>query len=175
MEIYNELLINGRPICTFEYLVYELLDLFNESENKVFNRRLSERSKYTWGHLFEDPNPEEDVEEVARYLPPKTVAAIAATDFTKDAVVVLLRGVEGYGNDTFIERIGSRYGSLTAYAQFWVPVQGYAYPEVMTFPFHVVKIRRAGLPTIGGSTPSLAIRYEAYEVTPTPPAVLPSN
>jgi len=65
MEIYNELLINGRPICTFEYLVYELLDLFNESENKVFNRRLSERSKYTWGHLFEDPNPEEDVEEVA--------------------------------------------------------------------------------------------------------------
>ena len=117
----------------------------------------------------------EDVEEVARYLPPKTVAAIAATDFTKDAVVVLLRGVEGYGNDTFIERIGSRYGSLTAYAQFWVPVQGYAYPEVMTFPFHVVKIRRAGLPTIGGSTPSLAIRYEAYEVTPTPPAVLPSN
>lgn len=65
MEIYNELLINGRPICTFEYLVDELLDLFNEQDNKIFKRRLSERSKYTWGHLFEEPYKEEDREEVA--------------------------------------------------------------------------------------------------------------
>mgnify|MGYP000915997110 CR=1 FL=1 len=117
----------------------------------------------------------EDVDEAARYLPPETVAAIRATDFDTDAVIVLLRGVGGYGNATFIERIGAQYGSLTVYAQFWTPAEGGGYPDVMAFPFHVVKFKRAATYPVGGGSPSLAARFVAYKVTPTPPPISPSD
>lgn len=104
-------------------------------------------------------NRPEDVAPFESWLPPEILSAIAAVDFQEYAVFAFFEALST-ASDGYIARIAARDdGMLVVYAPLRIFASGTA--EV-TFPAHIVKIRRQDVPF--ALSENVSVQLETYEI-----------
>jgi hypothetical protein len=85
---------------------------------------------------------------MASLLPPAAQAAAAGVDYSRDALLILLRGYQGRNAyPVVIERVALYGDQLLVQAQFWEPEPGQETGTALTYPLHLVLIEQDLLPS----------------------------
>jgi hypothetical protein len=103
---------------------------------------------------------------MASILPPAAQAAAASVDYSRNALLILLRGNQGRNAYPVVIDGVALYGDqLLVQAQFWEPEPGHEAGTALTYPLHLVLIEQDLLP----STPPQVLVLP-YSMAGTPPA-----
>ena len=86
-------------------------------------------------------------------------------DFQQYFAIVIFRGNQGTsGYDVMVERVVMRGEKVVVYTQFWEPSPHYTVREIVTSPYHIIKVRRDG-----DLIQEAELVLQSRVVTPTPP------
>lgn len=105
-----------------------------------------------------------EIEQLKNHISTEAMEQLSKLDYEKYFVIaVFRRGRPTTGYDVVIERVVKQSDKIVVYVQFWEPAPYSGFSEVMTDPYHVVKVQR---PDIFG--PHFEIFMQTILITPTP-------
>ena len=108
---------------------------------------------------------QDDIDRLEGLLSQAALEQLAELDFEQYFAIVAFRGTQATsGYDTIIERITRQGDKIVVYVQFWEPSPDYVVLDVVTSPYHLVKVRRDD-----DVSQKTELTFQSRIVTPTPP------